>query len=77
MLQIVRNLLLSNTGLAERLLGEYRGLPDTKPSDVAQFVNDVSSGASGVVDLENDCIFGILQVLAVGNDVCMNIKKII
>ncbi|MEY4895340.1 MAG: hypothetical protein RI890_139, partial [Actinomycetota bacterium] len=41
MLPVIRDLLLSDIGPAVRLLEECRGLPDTKPADVAQFVNDV------------------------------------
>jgi AAA+ superfamily predicted ATPase/GNAT superfamily N-acetyltransferase len=58
---IIRDLLLTDIGPAVRLLEECRGLPDTKPVDVAQFVNDVSDGAPGVVAVENDRIVGIVQ----------------
>ncbi|MEY3823454.1 MAG: hypothetical protein RL628_1562, partial [Actinomycetota bacterium] len=40
---IIRDLLTSDIGPAVRLLEECRSLPDTKPADIAQFVNDVSS----------------------------------
>ena len=58
---IIRDLLLSDIGPAVRLLEECRGLPDTKPADIAQFVNDVSSGAPGVVAVEGDRIVGVVQ----------------
>jgi transitional endoplasmic reticulum ATPase len=76
MLPIIRDLLLSDIGPAVRLLEECRGLPDTKPVDVAQFVNDVSSGAPGVVALENDRIVGIVQARAVGDDAWINVVMI-
>jgi transitional endoplasmic reticulum ATPase len=76
MLPIIRDLLLSDIGPAVRLLEECRGLPDTKPVDVAQFVNDVSSGAPGVVALEGDRIVGIVQARAVGDDAWINVVMI-
>ena len=76
MLPIIRDLLLSDIGPAVRLLEECRGLPDTKHVDVAQFVNDVSSGAPGVVALENDRIVGIVQARAVGDDAWINVVMI-
>ena len=76
MLPVIRDLLLSDIGPAVRLLEECRGLPDTKPVDVAQFVNDVSSGAPGVVALEGDRIIGIVQARAVGDDAWINVVMI-
>ena len=76
MLPVIRDLLLSDIGPAVRLLEECRGLPDTKPVDVAQFVNDVSSGAPGVVALEGDRIVGIVQARAVGDDAWINVVMI-
>ena len=76
MLPVIRDLLLSDIGPAVRLLEECRGLPDTKPVDVAQFVNDVSSGAPGVVALESDRIIGIVQARAVGDDAWINVVMI-
>ena len=76
MLPVIRDMLLSDIGPAVRLLEECRGLPDTKPVDVAQFVNDVSSGAPGVVALESDRIIGIVQARAVGDDAWINVVMI-
>ena len=76
MLPVIRDLLLSDIGPAVRLLEECRGLPDTKPVDVAQFVNDVSSGAPGVVALEGDRIVGLVQARAVGDDAWINVVMI-
>ena len=76
MLPVIRDLLLSDIGPAVRLLEECRVLPDTKPVDVAQFVNDVSSGAPGVVALESDRIIGIVQARAVGDDAWINVVMI-
>ena len=76
MLPVIRDLLLSDIGPAVRLLEECRGLPDTKPVDVAQFVNDVSLGAPGVVALESDRIIGIVQARAVGDDAWINVVMI-
>ena len=58
---IVRDLLSSDIGPAVRLLEECRSLPDTKQTDIAQFVNDVSSGAPGVVAVDGDRIIGVIQ----------------
>ena len=76
MLPVIRDLLLSDIGPAVRLLEECRGLPDTKPADVAQFVNDVSSGAPGVVAIEGDRIVGVVQARAVGDDAWINVVMI-
>ena len=76
MLPVIRDLLLSDIGPAVRLLEECRGLPDTKPADVAQFVNDVSSGAPGVVAIENDRIVGIVQARVVADDAWINVVMI-
>ena len=56
MFPIIRDFLPSDIGPAVRLLEECRGLPDTKSVDIAQFVNDVSSGAPGVVAIESERI---------------------
>ena len=60
MFPIIRDFLPSDIGPAVRLLEECRGLPDTKSVDIAQFVNDVSSGAPGVVAIESERIVGIV-----------------
>ena len=57
---IIRDLLSSDIGPAVRLLEECRSLPDTKPADIAQFVNDVSSNAPGVVAVDGERIIGVL-----------------
>ena len=73
---IIRDLLLSDLGPAVRLLEECRGLPDTKPADVVQFVNDVSSGAPGVVAIDGDQIVGVVQARAVGDEAWINVVMI-
>jgi len=73
---IIRDLLLSDLGPAVRLLEECRGLPDTKPADVVQFVNDVSSGAPGVVAIDGDRIVGVVQARAVGDEAWINVVMI-
>jgi ATP-dependent 26S proteasome regulatory subunit len=73
---IIRDLLLSDLGPAVRLLEECRGLPDTKPADVVQFVNDVSSGAPGVVAIDGDQIIGVVQARAVGDEAWINVVMI-
>jgi len=76
MLPVIRDLLLSDIGPAVRLLEECRGLPDTKPADVAQFVNDVSSGAPGVVVLDGERIIGVIQARIVSDDGWINVVTI-
>ena len=73
---IIRDLLLSDLGPAVRLLEECRGLPDTKPADVVQFVNDVSSGAPGVVAIDGDQIVGVVQARALGDEAWINVVMI-
>jgi SpoVK/Ycf46/Vps4 family AAA+-type ATPase len=51
-------------------------LPDTKPADVVQFVNDVSSGAPGVVAIDGDQIIGVVQARAVGDEAWINVVMI-
>ena len=68
MFPIIRDFLPSDIGPAVRLLEECRGLPDTKSVDIAQFVNDVSSGAPGVVAIESERIVGIVQARTVADD---------
>ena len=67
---------MSDIGPAVRLLEECRNLPDTKPADVAQFVNDVSSGAPGVVAVEDDRIVGVVQARVVVDDAWINVVMI-
>jgi ATP-dependent 26S proteasome regulatory subunit len=76
MTPIIRDLLLTDLGPAVRLLEECRGLPDTKPADVVQFVNDVSSGAPGVVAIDGDQIVGVVQARAVGDEAWINVVMI-
>jgi len=76
MTPIIRDLLLTDLGPAVRLLEECRGLPDTKPADVVQFVNDVSSGAPGVVAIDGDRIVGVVQARAVGDEAWINVVMI-
>jgi transitional endoplasmic reticulum ATPase len=73
---VIRDLLLSDIGPAVRLLEECRGLPDTKPADIAQFVNDVSSGAPGVVAVDGDRIIGVVQARTVVDDAWINVVMI-
>jgi AAA+ superfamily predicted ATPase/GNAT superfamily N-acetyltransferase len=73
---IIRDLLLSDIGPAVRLLEECRSLADTKPADIAQFVNDVSSGAPGVVALLGDQIVGVIQARTVADDAWINVVTI-
>lgn len=76
MLPIIRDLLVSDIGPAVRLLEECRGLPDSKPADVAQFVNDVSAGSPGVVAVENDRIVGVVQARTTADDAWINVVMI-
>jgi transitional endoplasmic reticulum ATPase len=73
---VIRDLLLSDIGPAVRLLEECRALPDTKPADIAQFVNDVSSGAPGVVAVDSDRIVGLVQARTVADDAWINVVVI-
>lgn len=73
---IIRDLLSSDIGPAVRLLEECRSLPDTKPADIAQFVNDVSSGAPGVVALDGERIIGVIQARIVSDDGWINVVTI-
>ncbi len=73
---VIRDLLLTDIGSAVRLLEECRMLADTKPADIAQFVNDVSSGAPGVVAAEGDQIIGIIQARTVADDAWINVVVI-
>lgn len=73
---VIRDLLLSDIGPAVRLLEECRTLPDTKTVDIAQFVNDVSSGAPGVVAVEGELIVGIVQARTVSDDAWINVVTI-
>ena len=73
---MIRDLLPSDIGAAVSLLEECRGIPDTKPADVARFVNDVSDGSPGVVAVEGDKIVGIVQARAVGDDAWINVVVI-
>jgi len=73
---IIRDLLPSDIGPAVRLLEECRLLPDTKPADIARFVNDVSSGAPGVVATDGDRIIGVIQARVVSDDGWINVVTI-
>ena len=73
---VVRDLLSSDIGPAVRLLEECRSLPDTKSADIAQFVNDVSSGAPGVVAVDGERIIGIIQARVVSDDAWINVVTI-
>ena len=73
---VIRDLLASDIGSAVRLLEECRGLPDTKPADIAQFVSDVSSGAPGVVAVVDDRIIGVVQARTVSDDAWINVVMI-
>lgn len=73
---VVRDLLLSDIGPAVRLLEECRSLADTKPADIAQFVSDVTSGASGVVAVDGDRIVGLVQARTVADDAWINVVTI-
>ncbi|MFM8563191.1 MAG: ATP-binding protein [Acidimicrobiia bacterium] len=73
---IIRDLLPSDIGSAVRLLEECRLLPDTKPADIAQFVNDVSSGAPGAVAIDGDRIIGVIQARVVSDDGWINVVTI-
>lgn len=73
---IIRDLLLTDVGPAVRLLEECRGLADTKPADIAQFVGDVSSGAPGVVAADGDRIVGLVQARTVADDAWINVVVI-
>lgn len=76
MFPVVRDFLPSDIGPAVRLLEECRGLPDTKSVDIAQFVNDVASGAPGVVAIESERIVGIVQARTVADDAWINVVMI-
>jgi transitional endoplasmic reticulum ATPase len=76
MMPVIRDLLLSDIGPAVRLLEECRSLVDTKPADIAQFVNDVSSGAPGVVAVDGDRIVGLVQARTVADDAWINVVVI-
>jgi AAA+ superfamily predicted ATPase/GNAT superfamily N-acetyltransferase len=73
---VIRDLLASDIGSAVRLLEECRGLPDTKPADIAQFVSDVSSGAPGVVAVVDERIIGVVQARTVSDDAWINVVMI-
>ncbi len=73
---VIRDLLLTDIGPAVRLLEECRGLADTKPADIAQFVSDVSSGAPGVVAVDGDRIVGVVQARTVADDAWINVVVI-
>ena len=73
---VIRDLLSSDIGPAVRLLEECRSLPDTKPADIAQFVNDVSSGAPGVVAVDGERIIGVIQARTVSDDGWINVVTI-
>ena len=73
---IIRDLLSSDIGPAVRLLEECRSLPDTKPADIAQFVNDVSSSAPGVVAVDGERIIGVIQARIVSDDGWINVVTI-
>ena len=73
---VIRDLLLPDIGSAVRLLEECRGLADTKPADIAQFVNDASSGAPGVVAVDGDRIVGLVQARTVTDDAWINVVAI-
>lgn len=73
---IVRDLLLSDIGPAVRLLEECRGLPDTKPADIAQFVSEVSDGAPGVVAVQDGRILGVVQARTVADEAWVNVVMI-
>jgi GNAT superfamily N-acetyltransferase len=73
---VVRDLLASDVSGAVRLLEECRGLADTKPADIAQFVSDVSSGAPGVVAAVDDRIVGVVQARTVADDAWINVVMI-
>ena len=73
---VIRDLLPSDVGAAVRLLEECRGLADTKPTDIAQFVSDVSSGAPGVVACDDDRIVGVVQARTVADDAWINVVVI-
>lgn len=76
MMPVVRDLLLSDIGPAVRLLEDCRGLSDTKPADIAQFVSDVSSGSPGVVAVDGDRIVGLVQARTVADDAWINVVAI-
>ena len=73
---VIRDLLLTDIGPAVRLLEECRNLSDTKPADIAQFVNDVSSGAPGVVTVLGEQIIGVIQARTVADDAWINVVVI-
>jgi transitional endoplasmic reticulum ATPase len=76
MMPIIRDLLLSDIGPAVRLLEDCRGLADTKPADIAQFVNDASCGAPGVAAIDGDRIVGLVQARTVADDAWINVVAI-
>ncbi len=73
---VIRDLLLTDIGPAVRLLEDCRGLADTKPADIAQFVTDVSSGAPGVVAVDGERIVGVVQARTVADDAWINVVVI-
>jgi transitional endoplasmic reticulum ATPase len=76
MATVVRDLLASDVSGAVRLLEECRGLADSKPADIAQFVSDVASGAPGVVAVIEDRIVGVVQARTVADDAWINVVMI-
>jgi AAA+ superfamily predicted ATPase/GNAT superfamily N-acetyltransferase len=76
MMPVIRDLLVSDIGSAVRLLEDCRGLADTKPADIAQFISDVSSGAAGVVAVDGDRIVALVQARTVADDAWINVVAI-
>ncbi len=76
MTHVIRDLLLSDIGPAVRLLEECRGLPDSKPADIAQFVSEVSKGAPGVVTVVDGRIVGVVQARTVADEAWINVVMI-
>ena len=73
---VVRDLLLSDIAQAVRLLEDCRGLADSKPADIVQFVSDVSSGAPGVVAIDGDRMVGLVQARIIADDGWINVVVI-
>ena len=73
---VIRDLLSSDIARAVRLLEECRGLADTKPADIIQFVSDISSGAPGVVAIDGDRMVGLVQARTVADDAWVNVVVI-
>ncbi|MEX1218043.1 MAG: bifunctional GNAT family N-acetyltransferase/ATP-binding protein [Acidimicrobiales bacterium] len=73
---IIRDLLSSDIAAVVRLFDDCRGLEDTKPVDVAQFVNDASSGAPGVVATESGRVVGVVQARVMSDDAWINVVMI-